>query len=279
MVADLNPLYVAARSVLLDALDVLGPQRDAVVVVGAQAIYMCTGDADIADPPYTTDADIALTPSDLADAPLLEELMRRGNFTRRAQPGAWHKEVSVEGEPRDIEVDLMVPEALAGGCGSRSVELGPHDRMATRRTRGLEGAVVDNDRMEIAALAPRDLRRFACKVAGPAALLVAKLFKVQERVAAGRQSRIADKDAGDLYRLMLAIPMSEFAPRLQRLLADPVSQETTMMALRYLDELFAAPVAVGVTMAGRALRGAVPQERVQAVCTTFVRQVRAALGR
>lgn len=45
-----SPLYIVARTVLLDALDALGEQRDAVVLVGAQAIYLHTGDADIAVP-------------------------------------------------------------------------------------------------------------------------------------------------------------------------------------------------------------------------------------
>jgi hypothetical protein len=34
-VTEYDPLYVAARAVLLDALEALGSQRDAVVVVGA----------------------------------------------------------------------------------------------------------------------------------------------------------------------------------------------------------------------------------------------------
>ena len=48
-------LYVVARAALLDALDALGEQRDAVVLVGAQAIYVHTGDSDIAVPAFTTD--------------------------------------------------------------------------------------------------------------------------------------------------------------------------------------------------------------------------------
>jgi hypothetical protein len=36
---DVDELYVLARRVLLDALDALGPHRDAIVVVGAQAVY------------------------------------------------------------------------------------------------------------------------------------------------------------------------------------------------------------------------------------------------
>ncbi|MBA2301645.1 MAG: hypothetical protein H0W08_03330 [Acidobacteria bacterium] len=55
-----SPLYIVARTVLLDALDALGEQRDAVVLVGAQAIYLHTGDADIAVPAFTTDGDLVI---------------------------------------------------------------------------------------------------------------------------------------------------------------------------------------------------------------------------
>lgn len=40
----LDPLYVAARRVLLDALTLLAPHGDAVIVVGAQAVYLRTGE-------------------------------------------------------------------------------------------------------------------------------------------------------------------------------------------------------------------------------------------
>ena len=49
----IEPLYVVARAALLDALDAIGEQRDAVVLVGARAIYLQTGDADIAVPTFT----------------------------------------------------------------------------------------------------------------------------------------------------------------------------------------------------------------------------------
>ncbi len=41
-------LYVQARRVLLDATDALADQLDAIVLVVAQAIYLRTGDADLA---------------------------------------------------------------------------------------------------------------------------------------------------------------------------------------------------------------------------------------
>jgi hypothetical protein len=49
-----DDLYVLARQTLLDALEALGPHRDAVVVCGAQAIYLPVGEADFAVSPYTT---------------------------------------------------------------------------------------------------------------------------------------------------------------------------------------------------------------------------------
>jgi hypothetical protein len=46
--SEFDELYVIARQVLLDALDALGEQRDAIVLVGAQAIYLRVGDTDFA---------------------------------------------------------------------------------------------------------------------------------------------------------------------------------------------------------------------------------------
>ena len=51
------PEYVVARCVLLDALTALRTHLDAVVLVGAQAVYLHAGDADLAVAPTTTDAD------------------------------------------------------------------------------------------------------------------------------------------------------------------------------------------------------------------------------
>ncbi len=59
----MNELYRVARRVLLDALGALGAHREAVIVVGAQALYLQAGEADMAVAPYTTDGDLALDPS------------------------------------------------------------------------------------------------------------------------------------------------------------------------------------------------------------------------
>lgn len=67
-----SDLYVQARRALLDALDALDPHRDAVVLVGSQAIYLYTGDTDVPIATQTKDSDIALDPSLIEDDPLLE---------------------------------------------------------------------------------------------------------------------------------------------------------------------------------------------------------------
>ena len=269
-----DPLYIAARSVLLDALEALGPQREAVIVVGAQAVYLRTGDADISVAPYTTDADLALSPRDLAGEPHIEKLMLAGAFSQDGkQPGAWVKSVRVGGQNVDIPVDLMVPEGLAPPGGSRSARIEPHDKMAARKAIGLEGVVIDNDLMDIVGLEVVETRSLSVRVAGPAALVVAKLHKLHERLLAGKEDRIADKDAADVYRILQAVPVGVFLGRLRPLLADPVAAAPSAAALGFLGELFGARASRGVQMAVEALRVGVPAERVEAVCTSFVRAV------
>jgi len=95
--AVMNTLYAAARTVLLDALEALEEQRDAVVLVGAQAIYLHTGDADIAVPAFTTDGDLVIEPSRLKDRPRLVEAMERAQFAPGRQPGSWGGAI---GQPR-----------------------------------------------------------------------------------------------------------------------------------------------------------------------------------
>lgn len=62
-------LYILARRVLLEALEAIASHRDAVVLVGAQAVYHHVGEGDLAVAPYTTDADLAIDPSRLKEVP------------------------------------------------------------------------------------------------------------------------------------------------------------------------------------------------------------------
>jgi hypothetical protein len=120
MLGVLDQLYVRARAALLDSAEALSAHLDAVVLVGAQAVYMHTGDADLAIAEYTTDADFAISPTELAAAPLLEGVLTKAGFTAREHPGGWLS-------PQGVYVDLMVPEALAGP-GTRGARLGEHGK-------------------------------------------------------------------------------------------------------------------------------------------------------
>ena len=255
---------VQARSALLDALQALAEHADSVVVIGAQAIYLHTGRAQVALAEATKDSDLAIDVRSLSADPLIEEAMRDADFIQNPvsrQPGAW---VNAQGIP----VDLMVPESMSGTGRKRGGRIPPHANSATRRARGLEAAVVDHKPMEIRSLDERDSRVASANVAGPAALLVAKLHKLGERE--GDPDRLVDKDAHDIYRLLVAIETRPMAHALKSLLGVELSQEVTREALSYLSTLFASgPEALGSLMAGRAELGLGDPEVVAASCAAL----------
>ena len=65
--------------------------------------------------------------------------------------------------------------------------------------------------MDVRSLSSTDRRSFHTKVAGPAALLVAKAHKIQERL--GVKSRERSKDAYDVYRLLRGFKTTILAER------------------------------------------------------------------
>lgn len=79
---DLAPedLLVRSRSVMLDALEALAAHRDAVIVIGAQAVYLRTGGAQVALAEATKDSDLAMDPRRLGDDPRVEAAMNEAGF-------------------------------------------------------------------------------------------------------------------------------------------------------------------------------------------------------
>ncbi len=265
-----DPLYVRARTALLDAAEALAEQLDAVVLVGAQAVYIHTGDADfVATAPYTTDADFCIAPEHLNDTPLLDELLTARGFSPGEHPGAWLS-------PDRISVDLMVPVVLAG-AGSRGARLGPHGKRVARRAKGLEAALVDRKPTVITSLTPGVERSVTMLVAGPAALLVSKIHKIAERTGAG--DRITDKDALDILRLLQAIDTEALAQGLVLLAAHKFSTEVTAEAMSQLTSLFGSPHDVGIRMAIRAARPSVEQDVIAASFAVLVSDLLAATDR
>ncbi len=235
-----EPQYVAARRVLLDALEAVRPHLDSLILVGAQAIYVHAGDGDLTAAPFTTDADLSLDPRTLGSDPLLEDALRAANFSQDGNPGRWVGS-------SDVVVDLMVPDSLAGPPSRRSAHIPPHAKETARRAIGLEAALIDKAQHEIASLEANDQRSATIWVAGPAALLVAKAHKIHERV--GDPNRTRHKDALDVLRLLRAVDSDAIAEKLVELSANEIAREVTAQAIGFLPELFGTRSSEGIKSA------------------------------
>ena len=91
----------------------------------------------------------------------------------------------------------------------------------------------------LTALDPSDRRQVDLRVAGPAALLVAKAIKLEERLAdaaRGNDRRLKEKDALDMFRLLQAVDTDALADGMRRHLADDHAAEVTARGLRVLTD-------------------------------------------
>jgi len=242
-----DPSIVVARRALLDGLEALGPHAPRVVLVGAQAVYVHTPGVVTGIALFTKDADLMLVPP-VASAPDIEQAMRAAGFTSGAQPGIW---MSGDGER---EVDLLVPDAMDSRPGRRAASLAGHGRRTARLVPGIEGAVVDNAWHSIAALEPSDPRRAQIRVAGPASLLVAKAYKLTDRLAEGRPDRLGTKDAFDAYRL-LQLPAADLLAGFAHIVTDPVAAPIAAKGIAKLRALFLDAQAPGTLLAGQHVEG------------------------
>ncbi len=267
MPGELDEQYIRARTALLDATDALAPHLDSIILVGAQAIYLHTGAAELVVAEFTTDADFSVEPALLSDEPLLAELLDASGFTPREHPGGWRT-------PSGVYVDIMVPEALAGR-GTRAADLGVHGRRVARRARGLEGARVDRELLTIGSLDPADDRSVTMNVAGPGALIVAKAHKIWERTT--NDDRVRDKDALDVYRLLQAIPTDDLAARLARLRDSQEAGEVTAAAIEHLQALFGTPSGAGIELAVRATRAIIDADELALALITLTADLMSAM--
>lgn len=126
------------------------------------------------------------------------------------------------------------------------------------KVRGLDAALVDRARHLVAALDPADPRQYEVSVAGPTALLIAKLYKIWER--RGVLSREDAKDALDLLRLLRAASTEELVNGFRRVLEGSDAREEAEQALQYLDELFHDETADGPRLVRQAVGGLANRE-------------------
>lgn len=249
----MDELYVLARRVLLDVLEVLGVHRDAMVLVGAQAIYLRVAESDLAIAPFTTDADLVLNPEILAEIPAIEKLLQNAKYEPKAKDvvGVWiAKKKTEQSSLVEVPIDLLVPKTVSPGRGRRAAKLPGHSPNAARIVAGLEGALVDSDLMKISALEDEDPRVFELQVAGPAALLIAKLHKIEDRQGSTRHN---NKDALDIYRIFRGTETRDLSRRYHNALLDSRSKKVAQEALTILKEYFVGSNATGIQMIIRAM--------------------------
>lgn len=275
----MDELYTIARRSLLDALEALGAHRDATILVGAQAIYLHTGDADFGVAEYTTDADLAFDPTLLGETPPLESSLEAAGFrSSSGNVGIWRKrqKSSAWGEV-EVQLDLLVPSTVSPGTGRRAARLPGHDVDAARKVDGLEGILVDVEEQDIASLEPiEDPRVVRAKVAGPGALLVAKMFKIHERRGSPRAN---DKDALDVLRILQAIATQDLAQRLMSILSDSRSATTGARAVDLFKELFGDRGSEGAIMAATAAHPLMDMDEVRRTCEVLASDLLEALRR
>jgi hypothetical protein len=130
----------------------------------------------------------------------------------------------------------------------------------------------------IEAIEPEGRRRARLRVAGIAALLVAKTHKISDRIEAGREDRLSDKDGADVVRLMGASPPGAVASTLKGLIGNPTAATATEIAVDRFEALFGRRGGIGIELASRALREAMPEERVRAISLAYTEELYAALN-
>lgn len=226
---------IEARSALLDAAEALDEHIGSMVLVGAQAIYLYTGDSDVPVATHTKDCDLGIILGQLRDRPLIEATLKAKGFQLTTARDGSTMQGRWLGRAGAI-VDLLAPEGVqdhGDGRVPRGARIPPHANTAVRNVSGIEGIELDHREMTVVALDPADGRSARLKVAGPATLFVAKIHKICERlvdVEGGLRDRTADKDAHDLYRLLRSLPASETQEGLQVLLGGEATRKTAKWA-------------------------------------------------
>ena len=143
-----DPRYLLARRILLDALEAIGEQRNAIVLVGAHAIYLHVGEeADLAVAPFTMDGDLAVVPTKLAPAPKLGEALKKAGFQQTAEVGIWKKDALIGDEPANKCNGVINRTRTGQHNGGGSGQLTRHDSSGQRTNQFTVGGAYDRSRV------------------------------------------------------------------------------------------------------------------------------------
>ena len=116
------------------------------------------------------------------------------------------------------------------------------------------------------------------KVAGPAALIIAKTAKIGDRLM-GSSERLTSKDAHDVYRLLLATQTELLGQLFEKLLSNPLSEIEARTNLSAFAQLFAKPQdAPGNRLVAEAAKGIEDADLLMASCWALASDLVETLG-
>lgn len=204
-----GPELLKSRAILLDVLRRLSAQADAVTVLGAHAVWEQTKHVSFLPPmDSTNDADLGISPKLLLDTPLVSVAMEEAGLelANPSRPGVWGLASEAELPLRSrLTIDLIVPASVAGK-GTRSADTGEHGKHIASRTEGTELSLLDRQWLELESFDGGEPR--SGWVAGHAALICAKVYKISDRLdpkeLARNPERYKPKDIADVFRLVVA---------------------------------------------------------------------------
>lgn len=235
MTGDTDPIYVAARRTMLDALEALSPLGlENFVMVGAHAVYVHAATTVGPIAPFTSDADLVVDPRSLRLPNVIQHSLAKAGFVLRGNHSGLY-EAAMRDDELQRRVDIFVPEGLAHHFSGDGYAR--HDVDAVMVQEGLELALYDCSTHVVASL-DADPRRFELAVAGPAALLVAKGWKIGEAFDQDRDSfdRVG-KDISDIYRLLRATPIAVLGRAILALPPHAELRRITRRGAKYLRDM------------------------------------------
>jgi hypothetical protein len=89
---------------------------------------------------------------------------------------------------------------------------------------------------------------------------------------------VDDKDRSDVFRIMQVTAPASVVGTFRELLGHQIAGPPTVEALDHLDQLFGRHGRPGLELTARALRTAISEARVEAICVVFTGGLREALG-
>lgn len=191
--------------------------------------------------------------------------------------GVWVTHRPTLRNPRtEVAIDLLVPASVSPGKGRRAARLEGHHAHAARIVRGLDGVIVDSDVMSVGSLDPADSRSFDMRIAGPAAMLVAKMHKIDDRSGTKRSS---DKDALDVLRILSGTSTDDLAHRMHRVTVSDKSADVAQEALEMFRQQFASRAGQGVEMIVRAVGQLANPDEVSASCVALANDLLAQVAK